>query len=204
MALIEDGGGRGTKAQVNNEGYLKTIAVAETRFEHISAEQHRAYEFHPPRMAIPASEYATMYLANISSTRNFHIQRIRLWWNGGDTSKNTCLIARFYVSPDTPTANAVTGKYGAGNIPHNMFIGSGLNPEVDIQYWDGVGSGMTVASKGEQLWCSLAAQGYSPVEFDGALIIPPGYSCLITMEGEEAGHAIQVISGYFLDPEQGV
>ena len=210
MSIITDGKGKGTKAGVSKNGYLETHAVSESLFAKVSSDTAQAFELHPPRMKVnAAANNPIVYFKNTSATKQFHIERIRVWWNGGDTNRNRCCITRFNVGADAPTAGyeTVLGLYGAGDIPHNMNLGSTLEPEIEFKFWDRVPSGspettgMTMSNVGEQLWCTLAAQGYSPVEFGGALIVPPGESFSLTCQPEEEGDVVHVISGYFREVE---
>lgn len=195
-----------TSAGVTDNGQLKGYSVTFSEMAYISERYADAFELHPHRFqGITSTEKFLVYFENIHSKKNFHIRSIKVWNNGGNSSYNRCFITRFYVGTETPSANAVTGKFGAGNLPHNVNLASQRNPDLDFRFWDNVGSGMTLPNtvKGEQLFCLLPSVGLSELKFEGFLI-PPGKKCSISAlaeDGDAASYnAIIVISGFFKDP----
>lgn len=202
---IVDGSGDGFSAKVDADLRLYTRSVGQTEMSFLSQQKASAYELHPPRFSnITTTETFLVWMKNTSNTESFYIDRIRLWFNGGNTlaQRATCMIGRFFVGTEQPSANAVTGKFGAGNISHNMNLASTKNPSIDFRYWDNVGSGLTLPNsvKGEQLWCSLMSQGLNDVVFNGSLIVPPGVSigwASLCETTAETGNHIVVFSGYF-------
>lgn len=205
MFQIEDGTGTAYKAKVNKSNQLVAFGTTQTEMAFISATNADAYELHPPRFTnVTTTETFLTWLKNTSNDKNFHISRLKLWYNGGNTltQRATCQVVRFYVGTETPSANQVTGKFGSGNISHNMNLTSTKNPPLDFRYWDNVGSGMTLPNtvKGEQLFCALAAQGLNELKFEGEILVPPGVVVSISALAEptgETGNCITVISGYF-------
>lgn len=199
--VIRSGGLRGTKALVDKEGCLRTVSNIESVFTKQSRKYASSYELHPPSFILTnASGYTpVVYMKNISTNKHFHIEHIRLDWNGGNTNFNRTMGFRTYVGMSEPTANAVVGKFGADVGPHNLNLASNINPEVDFRYWDGVGTtGMTVSSVGDQINCGISKQGQNFIRYSGALIIPPQVILGVSLKAsDEDGKGVVVISGYF-------
>jgi len=199
--VIRSGGHKATKAIVNEDGELYTESISESVFVKKSRVTACSYELHPNSFVLTnASGYTpVVYLKNTSVDSHFHIEHIRFDWNGGNTNFNRTMGFRTYIGMDEPTANAVTGKFGVGNGPHNLNLSSNINPDLDFRFWDGVGTtGMTVASLGDQINCGILTQGPNFIPYSGALIIPPQIVLGVSLNAaDEDGKGAVVITGYF-------
>lgn len=197
--ILRDGGHTGAKARVNKAGCLLTEATTLPIITQQSKVYSSAYEFHPSSFSLLTADgyVPVVYLKNLSEL-DFLIDHIRLDWNGGSTNFNRPANFRTFVGMSKPTANAVTGQYGASLGPHNLNLASNIDPEVDFQFWDGVGSGMTVASTGNQINCGIISQGNNFINYNGSLIIPKQIVIGVALKATvEDGKGAVVITGHF-------
>lgn len=205
MTIIHDGRGSGSKAGVNRDGQVSVEATDEAHISYISRTRQQAFELHPPSWTLTqaSGHTAVIWMKNISSTKNFHVEHVRLDWNGGSTNFNRNMGFRTYVNMAEPTANATTGQFGASPGPHNLNLASNVEPEIDFRFWDAVGTtGMTVSSMGNQINCGMLGQGNLYLPYHGALILPPQAILGVSLvASEENGKGAAVITGFFIDLE---
>ena len=197
---IRGGDGRHT-AKVTSGGRLVVHADVEPQFSQVSEEKSLSYELHPPSRTISGTAYNQyLWMKNTASDKNFHIQYVRYGWNGGSTSYNRIMGFRMYRNASTPTGNQTTGQFGVDPGPHNLNLGSEREPEMDFRFWDGVGTGLTIADIGQQINCGPVYKGATYIQYDGALIMPPSEVLSIAMKGDgEDGSGIAVIAGFYSD-----
>lgn len=200
MTIIQDGRGRGNSAGVNSSGLLEAETINTSKITQISREKYLAFELHPPRMNIAtlATDHRILWMKNISEAY-FHVDFIRWYWSGGNVNFNRPMINRTWLGDSTPTANQVTGKFGAGTTSHNLNLGSIINPLLDFRYWDAVGTGMTIATPGQQINCGIITQGFTLNAYGGSLILPPGSVLSLSAVAQygETGDVVATITGYF-------
>lgn len=209
--FIVDGTGKAYPAKVNELNQLVVLASAIPHVGYISQRTKRAYEFHPPRFTILQAngEMPIAYITNNSVSRDFVIHKVKVYWNGGAVSPHDKVIQlRTFRDMATPTTNITSGQFGASNSPHNLNLGSNLKAEITFLFWDKLGTlGMTIANaaytsttKGAQINCGFFRSGYTPWDYEDALILSPGAVLGITAEAAQGdGDVIIVIVGYHQD-----
>lgn len=200
MTVIKDGRGRGNNAGVNDSGRLETESTSTPKITQVSKDTYMAFELHPPRMTLATltTDHRVIWMKN-TSEMFFHIDVIRWYWSGGSVNFNRPAIFRTWVGDAEPTANQVTGKFGAGNTSHNLNLGSVVIPPVDFRYWDGVGTGLTIPTPGQQINCGLIGIGLTENRYGGSLIVPPGAVLSLSAVAQygETGDIVATITGYF-------
>lgn len=200
MTIIQDGRGRGNSTGVNDDGRLEVASTSNSRITQVSSEHARAFELHPPRMNIAtlSTDHRLVWMKN-ESEMYFYIDVIRWYWSGGSVNFNRPMINRTWLGDSAPTANQVTGKFGAGNTSHNLNLGSITTPDLDFRYWDGVGTGLTIVTPGQQINCGLLSQGLSQTNYGGSLILPPGSVLSLSAVAQygETGDVVATVTGYF-------
>lgn len=208
---IRSGGHKAVFAQVTPKGELLVHGSSDPEISKISEIDRLSFEFHPHSFSLPAGVYIpVLYMKNTSSDMNFHIESVRFGWNGGDTTFIRTMGFRMYRSMTKPDANVVEGKFGVGDGPHNLHLGSEVEPQMDMSFFDNTGAlGMTMSGVamsdtelGDQINCGPLDKGSTPLDYHGALIMPPSMSFGIGLKGGEAGKGICVIKGYYKEIAQ--
>ena len=190
--IVRDGTGKGNRAKVDDNNRLRMSGVTQSEI-YDASNNGLAFAFPANELSIPATEASVFWLQNTDATRNFHIQRVYAFWNGGSTSHNRTMVARFYATSSAvaPSANNVAMS------PINLNTTSNNVPVTTAWKWNGTGTGMTVASNGVLAFTGYTGQGHTPIEFEGAFVIGYNKAINITLQGEEAGLAGIVMSGWY-------
>lgn len=189
MGKIIDGTGHSYAAKVDGTGRLATLATTHPKLAHQS-ELGEAYRVAVGSFTLPASEAA---IARFHITRTgyiFALSKLFVGWNGGNTNHNRAVLFRVYANMSEPSANYTSAD------ATNMNTGKPNVSEITRWTWDGVGTGMTVASNGTLLAPIYMGQGTTVLELEGAPIITVGNGFGFTFEAEEIGEASIVLFGY--------
>lgn len=193
--IIRDGTGSGQRAKVTSDNRLGTRSLTQTDSAAASFERQDAYSLSILDIAPPAVECPVLRFKNVDPVRLFRLNRLHIGWNGGNTNHNRCVRCRMYVGMYPPTANYTTSAAG------NLFISSRNTALMEVQKWDGVGNGMTVAANGVKFIASAVAAGLLIIPVDGTIIMSYNDIIGVTAEPEEVGLMSVVISGWYETPE---
>jgi len=213
--VLISAGAKRNRALVTEDGQVKTYSAVESEFASRSEEHRQSYEFHPHGFDLIADKWnAVYYMKNTSSDKNFHIEYVRMGTSGGYTTYTKPMQFRMYAEMTAPDTNVITGQFGVSAGSHNLYIGSEINPEMEIIFFDNLGSpltgdGMTiggVAMTSTQLGslfnCGPLGVGSTYLTYGGALILPPSRSLGITLKPfVEDTKGFAVVAGYFKDVE---
>lgn len=193
---IKDGAGTGSVAKVENQR-LWTRGVSASTLANIANTTGYSFTYGVYDKTLPGAdtEYTIFRFKNIDSSREFHIHRLMLSFNGGSTNHDKTIRGAFYVGTYAPTANYTDITASSTNF------GKSLTAPSECQVWDGVGNGMTVATNGVFAFSQFFDKGNNDVILDGTLIIPFGQSIGITVKSEEVGDFSFLMSGWFDAPE---
>jgi len=190
---IKDGSGTGYRAKVDTHNRLLVKSAATTESALVSDRDGLAFTLpimnYP--LGTPAEEYELLWFKNTDPDRHFHINRYYLSWNGGDTNHNRACDVRLYVGMAQPSANYVDFS------PGNLNLTSPRVALAEAKLWNGVGSGMTVASLGTKAQAAYLGQGATQFDIDGTFIIGYGQIIGVTATPEEAGKLSMIISGWY-------
>lgn len=188
--MIHDGTGKGTLAGVNDRNELLTSTRTKTEMSEVSVKDGKAFLMATPSLSVTATLGSMFYYKNTSTTDKFHINLLIGTWNGGDTNHNRAMMAVLYKNPGAPTANNTVSAMGNANFS------SAISGEGDVNYWDGVGTGMTLSSAGTAagfLWI----KNMEIIETSGSIIIGPGQSLGVSAQGEEVGKCTFLVTGWY-------
>ena len=116
---IEGGAGSGFAAHVTKRGRLKTDTMTETREFIVARDDQRAFNVYCTGTTMTDGQYVA-YLKNTSSTRNMHIQLIRVSGEG--------------TAPIIWKIHKVTGTAANGQAatPVNLNLGSSVTAEATV------------------------------------------------------------------------
>jgi hypothetical protein len=181
MFIIKDGTGRGYAAEVDVNNRLHTKAVTLQELRVISDADQQAYMISTDLLTVPASEANVFWFKFTGANQRIHIEKFWFNWNGGDTNHNRVVIARFWAGMAEPSANNEV------LTPGNLYFGSVNSPSLSAQGWDGVSTGMTIASQGGQMGTALLAQGQTVMEHGGAVVLPKDQIFGLSVQAEEIG-----------------
>jgi len=171
--------------------YIDSVAIPRIAF--ISTENGDAFRIVADFMSVTTTRGCFFYFKNTSATQRFHINSFNIAYNGGSTSYNKTISAELRGGASEPTANntSVTA------IPMNSTIPK--TASITAHHWDGVGTGMTVASEGALTGTSIFSKGATIFPINGAIILGTGGSVSIWGEAAEAGMFTVTVEGYFED-----
>jgi len=190
--VIRDGIGTGNRAQVNDDHQLVVQSTIVTSASYNSSVNGQAIILPANDMTLAdTAEKAVLWFKNTDPERVFHINYYYISWNGGNTSYNRTMATRMYKSGTEPTANHYQFT------PPSLNLGSSFQPLMTAYVWTGAGSGMTVSSLGTKAHAGYFAPGMTQLSLDGTIIMPFGQVLCATVQGEEAGKASFVISGWY-------
>lgn len=123
MAILEDGKGTGSKAQVNKENQLIVKATSQSEIEHSSEEEGLAYIWSTDAIN-PGAGDTVLLLKNTSDTA-LHIHSVTI--SGSTTSEYTIHLPTTEV---TVTGNTVTGV-NMNTASSNVADASAANTETN-------------------------------------------------------------------------
>jgi hypothetical protein len=190
---LEDGTGQGFLAKVGTDNKVYTFSTTFPRIADVSDNKQQAYSFASDLLSsVPASQAAVSRVVNDSTTSDLIITNIYISYNGGDTNHNRAAHWALYSSMSAPSANDTAGS------AENLNTITSAPADVTFRVWDGVGSGMTVASNGTLLSDIIVGQGSFNWDFQDSLIIAPTRNVGITVAAEEIGDASVTFKGYFV------
>lgn len=192
---LKDGRGTGNRAQVDEDGRLRTHATALTAMAHASKSHGRAFSIPALNYSLSTAdqEYNLVWVRNDDPEYNMHINRFYIGWNGGDTNHNRTLDCRMYVGTPEPTANNTSFNLG------NLNFTSSRESVTTNYLWDGVGNGLTVAAQGTKAIANYFSQGTTTIEVDGTIVVGYGQAIMLTATPEEAGDVSLIASVWFTE-----
>lgn len=194
---IKDGTGTGNRAKVDSENMLSTLAVTTSQLSHVSALHGEAYilDSGVKTLTSTAEHVLSWIKLTQSTTLQGFFNRLSISWNGGSTNFNRPIEVRLYGGMTEPSANNVAFT------PLNLNFGSANTAAGTFWAWDGVGTGMTVASLGGLSMSFIASQGYTEIPFSNSIILPTNSVLGITAIGAEIGRIGLQALGYFEELE---
>lgn len=194
--VIKDGTGTGVRAAVFGSNQLSVKATCETEIEYASEELGQAFILSSLENSLVAAngEYHTLWFRNNDPNKIFHINQIFVSTNGGSTTGNKVITGRLRIGSSKPSANN-TATTGA-----NLNLTSTNIALAEGYFWNGTGTGMTVAVPGPIALSGYFRQGFTSILFEGAFIV--GYNNILdfTLQAAEDGVASVVISGWYNNP----
>lgn len=189
---IKDGTGGGSCAKVDGDNRLWTAAVTKDTLGYIADTTGYSFTWSAMRLTLTGTdEHLVLRVKNTDSQRHLHLHRFLVGWNGGSTNFNRQLEAAMYVGTYPPSANYTTLAASSTNF------GKTLVAPVEAQVWDGVGTGMTVATKGVRALHSFWKPGNTDIILGGSLIVPFGSIIGFSVQGSEIGVFSLLVSGWF-------
>lgn len=189
---LEDGKGKGTYAEVNEDGELITFAIGIPEFSDHSQDYGTAYTIPTTIMAATTTEGMMLYVQNTNDTKRFLLESMLVSCNGGNTNFNRTVIFRIYANPSAPSANttAIT--------PPNMNFTSSNKATITAYQWNGTGTGMTTASNGTLLVSRYQTAGINLVPWQGSIVIGANQSIGISLAGaSETTNCLLTLVGSF-------
>ena len=194
MTVIKNGT-NGTIAEVTDENKLSVRSDTSTREENQSDEGLR-YIITSGKPDLGATfDGGVLWFKNTDPSRHFHVTRIVLGWNGGDTNHNRVSFLTGTFNSTEPTANQTT------ITPSNSNLASNRTALMTAYKWDGVGTAGLTTTGGVGGAVNVVAQGENPIQLGGALILPVGSTFEAKITVEEAGVFSITIAGYYEDVE---
>lgn len=192
---IKDGSGSGSTVKVEDKR-LWTKGVASSVLANIANTTGYSFTYGVYDKVLPGTdEYLVVRMKNTDSSREFHIHRMMISYDGGSTNYDKVIRGGFYVGTYPPSANYIS------IYPSSTNFGKSLTAPSESQSWDGVGNGMTVATNGLLAFSNYFSKGLTDVPLDGTIIVPFGQSIGITVKGDEIGKFSFLLSGWFDYPE---
>lgn len=180
-------------ARVDSSGRVKMTAVSTSEAADVSRNDELAYGIQLPEAELTdTANYRLIgYMKNDNTSLDFVLNQIHLDWNGGNTNHNRICRMQVYIGTTAPSANntAVT--------PGNMNTNSTLAALLTVFGWDGVGTEITVASKGLPVIRYFPAQGINYIDTKNILRLAPGLTMGIACKCEEAGSLSMGYTGFF-------
>jgi len=192
---VKDGAGTGSVARVEDQR-LWTKGINSSTLANVANTTGYSFTYGVYDKTLPGTnEYLIFRFKNTDSSREFHVHRLMLSFNGGSTNYNKPIRGAFYVGTYPPTANYTD------ITPSSTNFGKSLTSPSECQIWDGVGNGITVATNGLFAFSQFFCMGLNDVILDGTIIIPFGQSIGITVKSVEVGDFSFLMSGWFDHPE---
>lgn len=184
--IIRNGRGDGERARVDANGRL-WVDARSSALVATSTEEGDQYLFPVGVRAIGTvdTEYNGLYINPNSNLKRFHVQRLFV-----SVRDATPILFKLYRGSDAPTANNVSFS------PGNTNTNSVKTASIDADVWNGVGTGMTIASRGTESFAGYFAQGGTDVPIDGGQIWGLNAGILITAECAATNAFTAVVTGW--------
>ena len=187
--MIEDGTGSGQKVEIDTHNRLQTLAVTMPK----SAERALEGQFYAvatPFLTGTTNGGTMIYVKNTSKTQRFFIESISGSYNGGSTNRDRSVQVVASVDVGAPSANNTASTAG------NLNLTSANVAELDVEYWDEVGDGMTIVA-GTEVFRAILNKGYTRFRLDGSVVMGLNDTFAIAATVEEVGELTLSIQGYF-------
>lgn len=187
---IQDGSGQGPSAKVGSDNRLHVNSSAAPKLANASLKG-KAFAITTQEYTVTTTHSTHLYIRN-DSAENFLISQVIVSYDGGNTNFNRAGSMHLHLNPTEPTANhtAVT--------PTNLNLGGADNAQLTVYKWDGVGSGLTIATPGPRAFDQFVNKGSTALFLEGVLILPPGQSLGVSMySADETGEASVNVFGFF-------
>ena len=193
MSVIKDGTGTDVLARVNSENKLFAIADIVSR-EHSRAVSGFRFAGRTGILNLPAGfDGPVLFLKNTNNDLPFHLTKVIIGWNGGNTNHNRAM--------ETTGMKAAIEPTGARTavIPGNTNFGSNRTAEITAWRWDNATGtvGMTGGTGGVTIVNNILGQGRTDIPFTGSTILVTGSTFCFSLKPEEAGNATVSFIGYF-------
>jgi len=190
--MIKDGTGSGKLVGVNSFNRLDVSAAAAPRVFYESRDRGAAFGITTPLLTVTTTGGRMLYIKNTSSTQNMMISDIRLDWNGGSTSFNKPAYGQIWFASEAPSANnTVSAAVNMNRSSVNAF-------DLDVEYWDEVGDGMTITG-GADGFNAILSQGSTLVPVNGTIIVGINKTISFNLKAEEEGEGSIAIIGFMED-----
>lgn len=190
MRLV-DGSGTGEQARIRGHR-VHTAAITRTSMSDAADNTGYAFIYPINDITLPGTnEYAILRVKIADVSRHFHLERLLASWDGGSTNFNRVARIGLYRGMSDPSAN-----YEILAAPASNF-GLSLTSPTDVQRWDKVGNGMTVASNGTLLCSHYVKAGLSDLTIGGSIILAYGQDLSVTVKATEVGVLSFLMSGWF-------
>jgi len=186
---LEDGKGSGKSVQVDSSNRLTVASVSQSKIGSRS-DDGQSYGINVPLRTQTTTGGKQLYIKNTSSSLNFHILDIFVYYDGGATNFTRPMEVELYFGDAAPSANNTTG--GAGNLNRT----SSNTADMDVEYWDEVGDGMTITG-GTLALSGVVGQGQSRLSVDGAIVLGKNDTVSFNFKATEIGEAGMNILGYY-------
>jgi len=190
MTKLQDGTGGDYWGKISNENHLHVAAIVESLIGHRSHYDATAFGASTPFLTVNTTGGKMFYVKNDSSDKDFFISDMWFSWNGGNTTGIKCVQGIFYFGDDTPLANNTKSSLGVLNRGVNN------SAEVTVEYWDGVGNGMTMTTTGDPDFYWMNTKGHNHIDIKSAIILGTNSTVSINLKAEEVGVASINLYGF--------
>jgi hypothetical protein len=195
--ILKDGTGSGNRVKVDDDNRVYTASRVRTAAS-LATDEGLAFSLAANELSLTGdTEYAIIRFTNKDPNRNFHVNKIFVGWNGGDTNHDRALIGMIYKGMSIPSANYYFDEDTPSIGPGNLNFGSATAALADCYLWNGTGNGMTVASPGTKVMSNYFCQGVTVLEADGTIMLPFGSDIAFSLKSEETGKAGLVVTGWY-------
>jgi hypothetical protein len=195
--IIKDGTGSGARTKVDDDHRLYTASRVRTAAS-VASDDGLAFSLAANELSLTGgTEYAIMSFTNTDPNRSFHINKIFVGWNGGDTNHDRALTGMIYKGMSVPSDNYYFNEDTPSIGPGNLNFGSSTTALADYYLWNGSGDGMVVASSGTKSMSNYFCQGTTILVTDGTIELPFGSSIAFSLRPEETGKAGLVVTGWY-------
>jgi len=188
---IRDGKGRGYLVGVGDANRLDVSSKVMPRIYYASREGE-AWAAATPFLTQTTTGGRMLYLKNTSTSKNMIVTKMRMSYDGGATNHDNVCQVQIIFGDGAPSGNNTVGAAG------NMNRSSNQTFDIDVEYWDEGGDGMT-CSGGSGGIKMMIARGTEALEVGGAMILGSNDTMTINMKAEEVGEASVVIRGFVED-----
>ena len=187
-------GGTGSRYPVGANKYnrLDVSSAVSPRIYYESRDRGSAFGITTPLLTITTTGGRILYVKNTSSTQHVVITDIRVDWNGGSTNYNRPMYGQIWFASSAPTANNTVSAAA------QMNRSKGDTFDIDAEYWDEVGDGMTITG-GAAGFNTVLAQGSQLFPILGAIILGVNKTISFNVRGEEIGEAAITMIGFMED-----
>lgn len=191
---IIDGTGSGHVAKIDTKNRLHTRAVS-VSVSQDAAEEGDSYAIRSNMDTITVANGSVLWFRSDNPNKHFHVVDFIFNWNGGSTNFNRPCRVQVRIGSTVPSANNSEVPIITSNLTSN-------NVATATAYkWDGVGTGMTIATPGVTVLDSWVAQGRTIAPVGGRIILGRDDVLDIIPTPEEEGEFSCAIIGFYEDTD---
>lgn len=201
MSLVTIKGARSNRSvEVNDEGKMETTAQTEQEIVHWARSTGKAYTIFMPSTTLNSTnEHGILWIQNTDPDNWFHIQRMAVGWNGGDTNHNRHVIGAMYVSAP---AYAPSAAYESAKPSSGINLSKNAPPNMNAYRWDGsAADGMTLLTYGQKAFDAVFDDGFTEIGTDGSIIMGLDSVLVFTCKASEIGVFSFLVSGFYAPAE---